>query len=60
MVPLQAPDQPAKNDPLAAVATNFTLVREANEAMHVGEQLIPAGVLVTVPLPVPANVTVRL
>jgi hypothetical protein len=54
-VPLQAPDQPAKNAPFAAVATNFTLVPEAKDAVQVGEQLMPAGVLVTVPLAVPAK-----
>jgi hypothetical protein len=54
-VPLQAPDQPAKNAPFAGVATNFTLVPEAKEAVHVGEQLMPVGVLVTVPLDVPAR-----
>jgi hypothetical protein len=37
---------------------SFTWVPEANAAAHVEGQLIPAGLLVTVPLPVPANVTV--
>ena len=54
-VPLQAPDHPAKNDPFAGVATNFTLVPEAKEAVQVDGQLMPAGVLVTVPLDVPAR-----
>ena len=54
-VPLHAPDHPAKNDPLAGTAVSFTLVPELKEAVQVGEQLMPAGLLVTVPLPVPAN-----
>jgi hypothetical protein len=58
--PLQAPLHPAKKDPVAALKVNFTFVPAANEAEHVGLQLIPAGVLVTVPEPVPATVTVRL
>jgi hypothetical protein len=40
------------------LTVNFTVVPEANEAPHVGGQLIPAGLLVTVPEPVPAKVTV--
>ena len=57
--PVQAPLHPAKYDPLAAVTVNFTFVPEANGALHVGWQLIPPGVLVTVPEPVPARVTVN-
>ena len=56
-VPLQAPDHPAKKAPLAGVAVSLTLVPELNDAVHVGEQLIPAGLLVTVPVEVPANCT---
>jgi hypothetical protein len=57
-VPLQAPDQPAKKAPLPAFAVRVTTVPALNEALHVGEQLIPAGLLVTVPVDVPASVTV--
>src|SRR5438132_11196346 len=57
LVPLHAPDQPAKNEPLLAAAVRVTTVPELNEAAHAGEQLIPAGLLVTTPLPVPANCT---
>jgi hypothetical protein len=57
-VPLQAPLHPAKKDPLLACAVSFTFVPDANEAEHVGEQLMPAGLLVTVPLLLPASVTV--
>jgi hypothetical protein len=57
---LHAPDHPAKNAPLAATAVSFTLVPELKEALQVGEQLMPAGELVTVPLAVPASRTVSL
>jgi len=58
-VPLQAPDQPAKKAPLVGVATSFTLVPELNDALHVPGQLMPAGVLITMPLELPARVTVN-
>jgi len=58
-VPVHAPDHPAKKSPLAAMAVSFTLVPELNDALQVGEQLIPAGVLVTVPVALPANLTVK-
>ncbi len=56
-VPLQAPAQPAKKDPLLATAVSVTVVPEPKTAVQVGAQLIPAGLLVAVPLPVPANCT---
>jgi hypothetical protein len=56
-VPLQGLVHPAKNDPLLAAAVSVTLVPELNIAVQVGAQLIPAGLLVTMPLPVPANCT---
>jgi len=43
---------------LAATAVSFTLVPELKEAAHVEGQVMPAGLLVTVPVEVPANVTV--
>jgi hypothetical protein len=58
VVPLQAPDHPAKKAPFAGTGVSFTLVPEEKEALHVGAQLMPAGVLVTVPLAVPASDTV--
>jgi hypothetical protein len=59
-VPLQAPDHPAKKAPFAGTAVSFTLVPELKEALQVGEQLMPAGELVTVPFAVPASRTVNL
>jgi hypothetical protein len=58
--PWQAPLQPAKYDPFAAATVNFSFVPDANAALHVGLQLIPVGLLVTVPEPVPVSVTVSL
>lgn len=56
-VPEQGPVQPPKLEPLAAAAERVTEVFEGNEDEHWVGQLMPAGVLVTVP--VPATVTVR-
>jgi hypothetical protein len=58
-VPLQAPPQPANVEPVSGVAVKFTTVRLSKLAEHVVPQEIPAGVLVTVPVPVPLFVTVR-
>ena len=49
-----APLQPAKADPFAGVAVNVTTVPELNCEEHAAPQLMPAGLLVTVPEPVPA------
>ena len=54
-----SPVQPVKVEPLATVAVSVTLVSWAKGALHVLPQLIPAGCEVTVPLPVPAVLTVR-
>jgi hypothetical protein len=51
--PLHAPLQPENVDPPAAVAVSVTLVPASKAAVHVAPQLIAAGLLVTVPLPVP-------
>src|SRR5437016_4980141 len=53
------PFQPLKVEPAAGAAVSVTAVPLAKLAVHVAPQLIPAGALVTVPLPVPAGVTVR-
>src|SRR5262249_44272583 len=59
-VPLQpSPLQPVKVEPLAAVAVSVTLVLKSNAALHVAGQLSPTGEADTVPLPVPAWLTVR-
>ena len=59
-VPEQPPPlQPVKVEPAAAVAVNVIAVPLAKLAEQVAPQLIPTGELVTVPLPVPAGVTVR-
>ena len=57
-VPLQAPPQPAKDEPFIAAAVSVTLVPRANDAAHVLPQLIPEGFDVTVPEPDPILVTV--
>src|SRR4030095_7946049 len=58
-VPVQAPLQAVKVEPAAAAAVRLTMVPFVNEAEHVAPQEIPAGVLVTVPVPMPDLVTVR-
>jgi len=57
-IPVHAPDHPAKVEPAAGAAVKVTAEPLANDAEQVPPQLIPAGLLVTVPEPVPANVTV--
>ena len=47
-----------KTEPPAGVAVNTTLVLVGYDAVHVAPQLIPAGVLVTVPVPTPDFTTV--
>jgi hypothetical protein len=58
-VPLQAPLQPARVEPESGAAVKLTTVPLAKLAEHVAPQEIPEGVLVTVPVPVPFLVTVR-
>src|SRR5213592_4212631 len=58
-VPEQPPLQPEKVDPAVGVAVKVTAVPLANGAEHVAPQATPAGLLVTVPAPAPALVTVR-
>jgi hypothetical protein len=58
-VPVQPPPfHPANVEPSAGLAVNVTCVPLAKPAEHVDPQLIPAGLLVTVPDPVPALVKV--
>lgn len=57
-VAVQLPDQPANVEPEEAVAVNVTAVLLLILAVQVLPQLIPAGLLITVPVPLPARVTV--
>jgi hypothetical protein len=57
-VPVQPPLHPANVDPLAAAAVSVTAVLAGYVAVHVGPQLMPDGVLLTVPAPLPARLTV--
>src|SRR5262245_11048668 len=57
-VPLQPPPlQPAKVEPAAGAAVSVTTVPGANGVLQVGGHAMPAGLLVTVPEPVPAIAT---
>jgi len=58
-VPVQAPLQPAKSELPAGAGVKVTMVPLMNEEEQVAPQSMPAGELVTVPLPVPALVTVN-
>jgi hypothetical protein len=58
-VPVHAPVQPANVDPDAGDGVSVTAVPLAKVVLHVGAQLMPAGELATVPVPVPASVTVN-
>jgi hypothetical protein len=60
VAPVQAPVQALNFEPDAAVAVNLTLVFVVKLKLQVTPQLIPAGVLTTVPAPVPVLVTVSL
>ena len=51
-VPVQAPLQPKKTDPPAGDAVKVTLEPVAKLVLHVAPQLMPAGALETMPVPV--------
>jgi hypothetical protein len=57
LVPVQAPDQPTNVEPVLGVAVNITGVPLAKLALHVVPQLMPEGLLVTVPGPVLCTVS---
>jgi len=59
-VPLQAPPHPPKMALAAGVAVSVTFVPNLKAASQVEGQLIPAGALVTVPVPVPLNFTLSI
>src|SRR5258708_833223 len=56
-VPLHAPVQPENVEPEAAVGVSVTDMPCAKFALHIAPQLIPAGLLITEPLPVPESAT---
>ena len=58
-VPLQAPLQPANVEPDVAIAVSVTVAPFVKSASQVTPQAISAGLLLTVPLPVPSFATVR-
>ena len=58
-VPEQSPLHPANVEPRPGVAVRFTGVPSSNVAVQVVPQSIPAGALVTVPVPLPVSVTAR-
>jgi hypothetical protein len=58
--PVHTPVHPPKPKPVAGEAVRITCGLPLNVAVQVPGQVIPAGELVTVPLPAPAVVTVRL
>lgn len=57
---VQLPDQPANVEPEAGVAVNVTAVPLLRVVEQVVPQLIPAGLLVTVPVPFPIRFTAKL
>jgi hypothetical protein len=57
VVPVHAPLQPVNREVAPAAAVSVTAVPVAKFAVHVPGQLIPAGELVTVPVPGPLVVT---
>jgi hypothetical protein len=58
-VPAQAPPQPTNVEPAAGVAVSVNGVPGVTVSVQSLPQLMPAGVLDTVPAPVPLRVTVR-
>ena len=55
-VPVQPPpDQPPNVDPALGFAVSVTALPLAKLALHVVPQVMPAGELLTVPAPVPAD-----
>jgi hypothetical protein len=59
LLPWQSPVQPANRLPAAGLACKTTLAPAEKLAEHVPVQLIPAGLLVTVPEPPPVLLTVN-
>jgi hypothetical protein len=59
LLPLQPPVHPVNDEFAPAVSVNVTWVPLAKLALHVAPQVMPAGLLLIVPVPVPAGVTVN-
>src|SRR3712207_7170442 len=59
-VPEQAPLQPENSDPSAGDAVSVTAVPASYVSLHWAPQSIPAGALVTVPLPAPPFRTLKI
>ena len=57
-IPEHAPDQPTNVMPGPGAAVSVTCVPWSKPAVHTTPQLMPAGALVTVPMPAPDLVTV--
>jgi hypothetical protein len=59
-VPLHPPPfHPANNEPVPAVAVRVTRLLGSKLALQVCPQLMPEGLLVTLPVPVPPRATVK-
>src|SRR4051812_11802449 len=58
-VPVHAPLQPPKSEPVAGVGVSVTRVPSSNEALQVAPHVIPAGALATDLDPLPLFDTVR-
>ncbi len=56
-VPLHAPDQPANVESLSGFAVSVAEIPKGKLTLQIDPQLMPAGELVTVPVPVPESVT---
>ena len=54
-----APLQPMNDEPLAGVGVSVTVAPVVNAALQVAPQLMPDGLEVTVPVPVPDFATVK-
>jgi len=58
-VPVQSPLQPAKLEPVKGSAARYTVVPLLKLAEQVEGQSIPAGLLIIMPVPIPARFTVN-
>ncbi len=57
-VPVQSPFQRTKSESASGVALSVTFLPDEKPLMHVVPQLMPLGLLLTVPVPVPFFITV--